>query len=222
MSEVVENSSARKRAMLRQMGVDVWLDRTGHSEPLAELSEPEVSQREDLPSERTDQTPLPGEPARSPPRAEIPAPQESTAPKEPIAPKRQPSGPALAPFSVACLSKGPVLMLVELAPSKAGRRFALDVLAAASGVFGGETTQLAFDWPQPGVDNTPETVRKALGAFVAKQIGDLDPARLLMDREVAGRLERVPDGCVLLAPLAELMVDGQKKRALWTELEGQQ
>ncbi len=176
--------------MLRQMGVDVWLARTGPADPLSELSVPRVSVPEDLPVER---------PGPAPARA---------------------AGPAVAPFSVACLSKGPVLMLIELGPSKAARRFALDLLAAGSGMFGGESTQLAFDWPQPGVDNNAEAVRKALSAFLSKQIDDLDPSTLLIGREVADRLGQVPDGCILLAPLAELMVDGQKKRSLWTELEG--
>ena len=111
-------------------------------------------------------------------------------------------------------------MLVELARSKAARRFALDIIAASSGQFGGGTAQLAFDWPQPGVDNHADAVRKALGAFVAKQLADQAPALVLVGREVANRLERVPDDCILMAPLAELMVDGDKKRALWAELEG--
>ncbi len=111
-------------------------------------------------------------------------------------------------------------MLVELPRSKAARRFALDVLAASSGQFGGDTSQLAFDWPQPGVDNHSESAQKALGAFVAKQMSDQTPALVLVGREVADRLARVPDDCILMAPLAELMVDGAKKRALWAELEG--
>ena len=111
-------------------------------------------------------------------------------------------------------------MLVELGRSKAVRRFALDILAASSGVFGGESAQLSFDWPQPGVDNNPSSARKALGAFMSKQLSDQDPALVLIGREVAAHLEQTPAASIELPPLAELMVDGDLKRALWAELEG--
>lgn len=109
-------------------------------------------------------------------------------------------------------------MLVALGQAKTERRFALDVLAAASGVFGGETAQLAFDWPQPGVENNPDTARRALAAFVAKQLGDRPDGQVLIGAEVVERLEAAPDGCLVLPAMAELMVDGERKRALWQAL----
>ncbi len=187
--------------MLRQMGVDVWLLRRETAEALAELSAPERL----LPT---------AEPAQTEAAQRAPVAQPEPRPQPPV------SGPEVQPFSVYCLSKGPVLMLVELGASKAERRFALDVLAASSGLFGGNAAQLAFEWPQPGVDNNPGTVRKALRAFVAKQLGDQQPEQILIGREVAGRLEQLPEGAIELAPLAELMVDGALKRALWAELAG--
>jgi hypothetical protein len=70
------------------------------------------------------------------------------------------------------------------------------------------------------VDNNPQTLKKALGAFVAKKLSDQEPSRVLIGQEVSARLEQIPDGSIELAPLAELMVDGERKRALWAELEG--
>lgn len=211
MSEVVDSTRAGKRAMLRRMGVDVWLTRTGVREPSAR---PAAAKTSGLAADN--QT------ARKNAASKNAASKKAASRMSPSPDVTSTAEPAVAPFSVACLSKGQVLMLVELGRSKAASRFALDVLAASSGQFGGEAVQLAFDWPQPGVDNNAGSARKALGAFVAKQLGDRAPALVLVGREVANRLEQVPDGSILLAPLAELMVDGDKKRALWAELEGRQ
>jgi hypothetical protein len=205
MNEAVgSNTSAlRKRTMLRQMGVDVWLARSGPGEQLAELSAATVG------------------PTASAVQQKVPPPAaDRVEPAEPPVTQPQPAGSPVAPFSVLCLVKGRALMLVELGESRSARRFALDVLAASSGIWGGESTHLAFDWPQPGVENQPGTVRKALGAFVSKQLGDHQPSLVLIGREVAERLEQIPDGSVVLAPFAELMVEGEQKRALWAELEG--
>ncbi len=207
---------ARKHATLREMGVDVWLLRRAEAAASAELSVPADAAPSGGPApepverHRRRLAKAPAEPARTP------------APAVEAAPPTRPVGPPVPPFSVVCLSKGPVLMLVELEPAKAVRRFALDVLAASSGMFGGKSAQLAFDWPQPGIGNDERSMRKALGAFVAKQLGDQAPARVLISRPVAERLEQIPEGTILLAPLAELMVDGRQKRALWEELEGRQ
>jgi len=202
--------------MLRQMGVDVWLARGGAVEPLAELSVPQGDSATTRIPIATEQharpvTPASSEPAPSKPPATVP---------DPAATQPRTAGSPIAPFSVLCLSKGRVLMFVEPGQSRAARRFALDLLAASSGVWGGESAHLAFDWPQPGIDNNPLTVRKALSAFVAKQLGDQNPSLVLIGREVAERLEQIPDDSIVLAPLPELMVEGELKRALWTELEG--
>ena len=204
------------------MGVDVWLPRTGPAESLAELSAEVMA-----PASRKDPVPNLPEPA-------VPvAPGEARQPVAAAQTGRETignppignaagneAGPPVAPFSVLCLSKGPALMLVEPGGSKAARRFCLDVLAAASGVYGGESGQVAFNWPQPGVQNDKRSAGRALGAFVAKQLGDRAPELVLIDTVSADRLESVPEGSLQLAPVAELMIDAAKKRGLWLELEG--
>ena len=110
-------------------------------------------------------------------------------------------------------------MLVEPGQSKAHLRFCLDVLAAASGEYGGGSAQVAFNWPQPGVENNQHNARKALGAFVAKQLSDQAPALVLVEGYTADRLETVPEQSLRLAPLSELMINGEQKRALWIDLE---
>ncbi len=126
---------------------------------------------------------------------------------------------AVPPFSVVCLAKGDVLLLVEPGSSRAALRFALDLLSAASGIWGGELDQLNFDWPQPGIDDNAAACGRALSAFLGKQINDRDPALIIMGSEMAGRLEQVPEGSVLLPPFASLMTRGELKRELWTALQ---
>ena len=218
MTGVLGDSSARKHAFLRQMGVDVWLPRTGPLEPLAELSAGLAAPAEtETAEQRSDSAGT--EPAAPVPPARVRQPVPS-APTDRETTGRTGSGAALAPFSVLCLSKGPALMLVEPGQSKAARRFCLDVLAAASGLYGGESVQVVFNWPQPGVENDLLSAKKALGAFVAKQLGDQAPELVLVDAISAERLESLPEGSLLLAPVPELMVDAAKKRTLWLELEG--
>jgi hypothetical protein len=211
----LEAENAR-HAILRQMGVDVWLLRRRADEALPGLSAPGgqvVAGAREQPTVQTDSV-------KAALKATAVGKGRGLPPAETTSTPVRSAGRPVAPFSVFCLSKGPVLMLVELGPSKAARRFALDVLAASSGIYGGDTAQLAFEWPQPGVDNNPQTLKKALGAFVAKQLSDQAPSRVLIGQEVSARLEQIPDGSIELAPLAELMVDGERKRALWAELEG--
>ncbi|MGE0625805.1 MAG: hypothetical protein AB7I04_14615 [Pseudomonadales bacterium] len=147
-----------------------------------------------------------GAPARSVP--------EATAARE------RPAASGVAPFSVLCLSKAGALLLIEPADPRAARRFAADLLAAATGVWGGETQQLRFEWPQPGIAPTADAVARALGAFVGKQLADSDGALVLVGAEVADRLApgTLPADCLLLPPIDALMTDGSLKRALWQKV----
>jgi hypothetical protein len=120
---------------------------------------------------------------------------------------------------VVCLSKGDVVLLIEPGKSKAALRFASDLLSAASNVWGGNMDRLAFDWPQPGIENNAATQTRALGAFVDKQLGDRAPGLILLADEVAGRLETLPSGYLRLPPITLLMTQGEHKRALWEKLK---
>lgn len=75
------------------------------------------------------------------------------------------------------------------------------------------------------MDGDLRTLQKALGAFVAKQIddqmGEGSDSIVLIASEVVNRLAEPPADCILLPPLADLMVKADLKRALWAELEGQ-
>ena len=184
--------------------------------PLADLSPAEPSPAGSAEPTRESASVRSRAPAEA---AGTPSPGAAHLPDQPALPSQV--GAPVAPFRVSCLTKGDVLLLVlsEGGESRAARRFALDLLSAASGIWGGEAAQLAFDWPQPGIENNAETQRKALGAFVAKQIGDHDGGLMLIGAEVVERLSETPAGALILAPLEALMTRGELKRELWREIE---
>lgn len=198
---------ADNRAFLEQMGIDVWVTR-GRVSPATPSADavPEVTVKD--PAETSGAT------------------VSSRARVEPAAAPAAATGPSVAPFRVLSLQKGPALILFEPADGKASHRFVSDVLSAASGLWGGELAALTFEWPQPGMDGDVGTQQKALGAFVAKQIDDqiseASDSIVLLASEVVSRLSEPPAGCILLPPLAKLMVQADLKRALWVELEGHQ
>lgn len=132
------------------------------------------------------------------------------------------AAPPVAPFMVICLSKGDALILIEPTDVKTGRRFAVDVLSAVSGIWGGSVAQLAFDWPQPGIANNEATVTRALGAFISKQVSDNGDGITLIGGELVKRLSEPPDGCVILPPIDALMTQGELKRTLWAELSSRE
>jgi len=202
------NLSDRKKTYLREMGVDVW-----------QLRRPASARDQKIPIEQA-VSPQPTERALR--HGSTHQPETAPPVERPSVPAAASKAPAIPPFSVVCLAKGDVLLLIDPGQTKAALRFALDLLSAASGIWGGELDQLSFDWPQPGIDNNAASRNRALGAFLAKQIGDRVPSLVLMGQEVADRLEHTPDDCLILPPLGALMTQGELKRELWARLTGRQ
>ena len=205
------SDGANRRKILQALGVDVWLTRGA---PALEEAAPAA--------QRLPQT---GRNPAAAVAAELRAPAvEPELPGRPVVSADKQPAPAapVRPFTVICLSKGDVLMLIEPADLRAGHRFAADVLSALSGIWGGSMTKLAFEWPQPGIANDAQSVRRALGAFVSKQVGDNGDGLTLIGGELVERLPGVPEGCVILPPIDALMTRGELKRALWEELAGRQ
>lgn len=190
--------------LLNAMGIDVWYARAALGQ--AAPSSPDISP--DIPTSTAVQEPA--HPASS-----------GSAPSVPErSPVRQPVATSVAPFTVLCLARDGAMLLIETADPRAARRFAADLLAAVTGVWGGETRQLRFEWPQPGIAPSADAVARALGAFVGKQLGDHEGALVLAGREVADRLAPgvLPADCVLLPPFDVLMTDGALKRTLWQDV----
>ena len=195
--------------LLREMGVDVWrvrrqADDAGPAEAeIQPLTETETTAEAD--AVKAPVQPLP-EPAVAPVRK---APDEGAD-----------TSTTIEPFAVVCLSREGAVLLSQPSDLKAARRFGADLLAAVTGIWGGQSDQLVFEWPQPGIDASAESMSRALGAFVIKQVGDNADGLTLVSAEVVERLGRVPvpEECLVIPAIDELMTNGDLKRTLWQEI----
>ncbi|MEM8766599.1 MAG: hypothetical protein AAGE43_04095 [Pseudomonadota bacterium] len=215
----------RSRKLLKAMGIEVY--RLRHGDAAREPVEQAPDQTPVKQALKDTLPPLAGSetaPASAPPSA---SPAPMTVPAD--------AGPAVAPFVVLCLRKAGGLVILEADATggprqKAERRFAVDLLAAATGAWGGDTEALVFSWPQAAIENTAVAQRKALRAFLAKQLSDAQATVVLMDEGLSARLPE--DGAFFdgsadaggadvlsVPPLTALMSDGALKRALWQTLE---
>jgi len=220
---------ADRAKLLKDLGIDVWRLRPGADNVVNAPGRQVESSPEHAVSETTS--------TREASLTEVP-PQERPAQKDPAGKPAVPLMKVPDPiddFTVVCVRRGDATYVMctsdlqgrEKVGLNAARRFALDVLAIMAGSRGmaekpGQpVSELVFDWPQPGVDNTREHASKALGAFVDKQLDDAGSgpfavcekvARLLADDALPGSVIRTPD-------LIRLLHDGELKKALWRQLQ---
>lgn len=196
------------------MGIEVWRLRR----PLiAGVSADTLRSRERAPRDAT-------RPSAVMPESVGPAaqPARDSSGAEAIPGRSRESGSAVAPFTVYCLRHQNAVLLMAPENAKAGRRFAADLLAALTGVWGGEVAQLVFAWPQAGLEDNAASAGRALGAFVGRVFDDNTGGITLVSAEVLERLGPgfdLPAEGLLLPPIDELMVDGEKKRLLWRDIE---
>ncbi len=128
--------------------------------------------------------------------------------------------PAVDAFRVLSLVSEGGLLLIQPTDVRAGRRFGAELLAGATGNWGKDCTQLIFSWPQQGIENTESSMRKALGAFVEKQVADAATDRVLITRETCERVDenRLPEDALRLPGIDELMISGELKKSTWLEI----
>jgi hypothetical protein len=195
------------------MGIDVWRQRGSR----ADVADPSPSSAK--PIEGVRPSPVHPESGHAATRIRVPA-RVRASEREPPAthPAEEPDA-----YTVLCLSNaGNEGAVVIAAPRdlRTGRRFAADLLASVTGVWGGELRQILFDWPQPGLDGSRTAAAKALGAFVDKQVADLGDGTVLIGAEVVERLgsRELPEHWLVTPRFDELMTSGEAKRALWREL----
>lgn len=155
---------------------------------------------------------MPVQPSSVPPAAASPG----------VSRARRP-GAEPAPFAVVSLSVPGVTLLLEGRPGPRAARIARDLFGAAGARWDAEPAYREFDWPPaPGlpVVTGPDAARRALGAFVEKELADHQPRLLLVAESLAARLDTTPAGIrrVLLPDLDRLAVDAQAKRKVWSAL----
>ncbi len=191
---------AVRRQILSDMGIETWQLRAASAGAAPERA----GQR---PSAVTPQPVVTGEPAAAQP---APAP----------APTRR--RPAVSAISLAAPG---VVLLVEGGISRRDHRLARDLLAAVTGDWRAKAVNRRFDWvSEQGDESAADTARRALWAFVQKDLED-HVARLLVC--VAPLAERLPEGVpedgiecrrLIVPALAALGHDAGAKRAVWQAL----
>jgi len=206
--------------ILREMGVDVWRRRRTGSDDSGEGSGKKASGKKASDKKTSGNK----QPVKKPLPAAVAADRSglddvsAAVGREPE--QKAPDAAGVPAFKVLSLLREGALLVVEPAEIRTGRRFAADLLAAVTGLWGGESRQLVFDWPQAGIENTRESMSRALAAFVNKQISDNEDGLTLIGAEVVDRLGQapVPEDCLVLPPFEELMTRGELKRSLWKEI----
>jgi hypothetical protein len=127
-------------------------------------------------------------------------------------------------FSVLSLVSGDALMLVDGTASRRDLRLAMDVLAAAGGDLAGRPLSRKFEWPPSGdgigFHAGEAAARRALAAFVDKDVADHGVRRVLRTPEVAARwtAEATDVALMDMPSLSALGQDPVAKRELWRRL----
>jgi hypothetical protein len=220
----VQGKRMNTAQILSEMAIDVWrLRADSHRQDFIEvaanaeevggdagqirqeagLTSPGIQEQTSPAAESTAATLVPGDPG------------------EPAEPGMAESDAGPVPeFNVVSLADEGGLLLFQSADLKSPRRFAVDLLAAATGRWSRDYRQLVFAWPQAGIENTNASMVKALAAFVEKQINDAPSNRVLVTAELFQRLDRSwPAVDIQKIPeIDKLMVDAELKKVVWLEI----
>lgn len=154
--------------------------------------------------------------------------QPSVPPAEPMADKpAADSAPDLPDTQILSLRCSGLLLLVEVQGLKYARRLATDLLRAAAGDWQSALEQTVFDWHPDKVGSAGVSGRRALAAFVDKQLDDLgrEKSVLLCERvaamlpELAGSLSSRDHHTIRVPALQALAGDGEAKRILWQQIQ---
>jgi len=186
----------QKQQLLRDMGIDVWRART--QAPVAGVVADPVAELEVDPVAELEVVPV------------------------------------AEPFKVVCLASERVVVLLEITDPVAFavaetvtntrriRRFGGDLLASVAGDWQKTPRETVFTWPRAGLAATEREGKKALSAFVDKQLAAGSVKKIvLISESLSKRLQGVswPDATVVVPPIDQLMRHGQLKRKLWLDLQ---
>jgi hypothetical protein len=191
--------------ILSEMAIDVWRLRT-------------AGRREDLIEQPPSESVEAGGDAETAPAVKSTAPAVESGTRSPGLTESE--AQPVAGFNVVSLSDENGLLLFQSRDLKSRRRFAADLLAAATGHWSRDFRQLIFVWPQSGIKNTNASMVKALTAFVEKQINDADSNNVLVTTELFRSLDQSwPAVDIQQIPeIDELMVNAELKKSVWLEM----
>lgn len=202
-----------KRALLRELGIDVWLLRTA-PETLAE--EPVLAARSSRVVATGASTEASAEPSS---QTADPLPESSVA--EPVK-----TANVKTDIAVVCVSAPGVLLLHESRQphgvGKSNSRLVTDLLAATAGDWQISVREAQFTWPPAGVTKLQsQDGCRALGAFVEKQLQECDARWVLATDTVVNWLAGGLPGDKLIGipPLQNLSADSEQKKRLWRQIQ---
>jgi len=135
--------------------------------------------------------------------------------------------PDIGQARVLSLHSAGLLLLADVAQVRSARRLVKDLLQAGTGDWSGKPAQTVFAWPPEQTSAAGISGRRALLAFVDKQLDDLgSPGALIVCERVLEMLPGLVDSVTrrgvryLSAPrLQELMQNGEAKRDLWLKIQ---
>lgn len=230
------------------LGIDVWVSRSGRGAPDAVLT----GGGDGAPLDAAVDLPAQAEaPAPAPTRRDVSALTEemrqslkassnistsapSAAAVEATLETDASGGQEAAPQSddlpacrILCLAGSGRLLLADAHDLKAARRLGRDLLAALNGDWQSQPMETLFDWPPQQALGVSVSGRKALAAFIARQLDELSEGGAIVAcagvgkllPELAGDAASRKQRIVETEQLTELASDTDAKRRLWTQIQ---
>jgi hypothetical protein len=222
-------AAEQRTSILRLLGIDVWVQRQAATEAVA--AQPVAEERDPARLTRELRESLQESPRRSA-RADSGSAAVSTA--TPVVPQTNAS-PAVSKAAdndfpacrVVALHRSEGLLLADGADLTLARRLGRDLMASHAGGWKDRPSETLFDWQPEKVSGVSLSGRRALGAFINKQLDDLESGAVVL--ACTGVLELLPElpesagnrGLRLCktVSLTELATDTAAKRVLWTQIQ---
>lgn len=128
---------------------------------------------------------------------------------------------------ILCLAGAGRLLLADAHDLKATRRLGRDLLAAMSGNWQSQPMETLFDWPPQQAPGVSVSGKKALAAFIARQLDELSEGGVIVAcagvgkllPELAGEAASRKQRIVETERLTDLASDTDAKRRLWTQIQ---
>jgi len=119
------------------------------------------------------------------------------------------------------------LLFADGADLRLARRLGRDLMASSAGRWKDRPRETVFDWQPEKMPGVPVSGRRALGAFVSKQLDDVSSGSFVLVcaevQELLAGLFESTDGRELrlcrMTSLAQLATDTKAKRALWAQIQ---
>ena len=128
---------------------------------------------------------------------------------------------------VLAMQRGNLLLLAAMSAQTSARRLAGDLLGSMAASNSPKPIEMHFEWPPEQVPGVALDGRRALTAFISRQLDDLAAgSTVVVCEEVRELLPGLADllaqrslNHLAIARLRELAVSAAAKRTLWTQLQ---